>query len=58
MSGTTRSAVPGGPAFLLRSAAPTAPAEAVFAVGPGLDAQHSSGACARPWAHAWPAAGV
>jgi hypothetical protein len=56
MSGMTRSTAPGGPG-LLRSAVPTAPGEAVFAFGRGLDAQDSSGACARGHrAHAGPAA--
>ena len=47
MSGMARSTAPGGPGFLLRSAALTAPGEAVFAFGRGLDAQDSSGACER-----------
>jgi hypothetical protein len=47
MSGMTGSTPPGGPGFLLRSAAPTAPAKAVFVLGRGLDAQDRSGACAR-----------
>ena len=57
MSGMTRSTAPGGPGFLLRSAAPTAPGAAVFASGRGLDAQDSSGVCERQHrAHAGPAA--
>ena len=43
MSGMTRSTAPGGPGFLLRSVAPTAPGEAVFALGRARDAQDSSG---------------
>jgi hypothetical protein len=56
MNGMTRSSAPGGSGFLLRSAAPTAPGEAVFALGRVRDAQDSSGACERQHrAHAGPA---
>ncbi len=47
-AGMTGSTALGGPGFSLCSAAaPTAPGEAVFALGPGLEAQGSSGACER-----------
>ena len=47
MNGMTRSTAPGGSGFLLRSAALTAPGEAVYALGRARDAQDSSGACER-----------
>jgi hypothetical protein len=57
MNGTTRSTTAASPGYLMRSAAPTVPDEAVSASGPGLEAQYSSGACARQHrAHAGPAA--
>jgi hypothetical protein len=56
MTGVTIRTATGGPSFLLRSALPTAPDEAIFAFGPGLDAHGSSGARERRHpAHAGPA---
>jgi hypothetical protein len=57
MSGITTSTAPGGPGLLVRSAAATAPSEAVLAFGRGLDARDRSGGCGRHnRAHAGPAA--